>query len=64
MLNENYYEIPDVKREVSLEKITRSYRKLALVYHPDKNNGSNEQMQLLNKAYKTLKDPKKENNMM
>lgn len=28
MLNENYYEIPDVKREASLEKITRSYRKL------------------------------------
>lgn len=37
MRKNDYYEILDLERECSLEDIKKSYKKLALRFHPDKN---------------------------
>ncbi|KAM9994214.1 hypothetical protein ACTFIZ_005516 [Dictyostelium cf. discoideum] len=36
--NKNYYEILKVSIDADIEEIKKSYRKLALLYHPDKLN--------------------------
>ena len=58
----DYYEILGVERGADADAIKRSYRKLALQYHPDRNNGSaeaEEQFKELTEAYEVLKDPNK-----
>jgi len=39
MAKRDYYEILEVTREESGDGIKKSYRKLAVKYHPDKNPG-------------------------
>ncbi len=55
---ENCYRILGVEQDTSNENIARSFRALALKYHPDKNpekkEWANEQMSMLNTAYSTL----------
>lgn len=55
---EKCYSILQVKQGSSNEEITRSFRAMALKYHPDKNpqrkDWANEQMTTLNMAYSTL----------
>jgi len=52
------YNILSVNRESSDEEITRSFRAMAMKYHPDRNpdrkEWANEQMAILNTAYSTL----------
>jgi len=56
----DYYQILGVTKTTSLDEIKSQYRKLALVYHPDKNHSSgNERFKEISKAYETLSDPKK-----
>jgi molecular chaperone DnaJ len=57
----DYYTILGVDRNADLEKIKSSYRKLALLYHPDRNNNSDaeEKFKNISNAYQVLSDPVK-----
>lgn len=58
----DYYEILEVSRDSSGAEIKKSYRKLALKYHPDRNPDNKEaedQFKLVNEAYQVLSDDEK-----
>ena len=58
----DYYDILSVGREASDEEIKSAYRKLAMRWHPDRNNGSQEseeKFKQLTEAYDVLRDPQK-----
>lgn len=57
-----HYEILNVSSEASESEIKRAYRKLALKYHPDKNDGdaiAAEKFMEINEIYNTLSDKSK-----
>ncbi|CAK8722131.1 MAG: curved DNA-binding protein [Candidatus Electronema aureum] len=57
-----YYKILGVEKSATADEIKKSYRKLALKYHPDKNPGNKEaeaQFKEINEAYAVLSDEKK-----
>jgi molecular chaperone DnaJ len=57
-----YYEVLQVTRTVEFEEIKRSYRKLAVKHHPDKNPGDSEaeaRFREIAEAYDILGDPEK-----
>jgi molecular chaperone DnaJ len=58
----DYYEVLLVERMASTEEIKKSYRKLAVKFHPDKNPGdkaAEEKFKELGEAYEILSDPQK-----
>ncbi len=58
----DYYEVLGVSRNVSAEEIKKSYRKLALQYHPDRNPGDHtaeEKFKEAAEAYAVLSDEDK-----
>jgi curved DNA-binding protein CbpA len=54
----NYYNILKVNKQSSLEDIKKSYKKLAVKYHPDK-GGDPEIFKNISEAYQVLSDPEK-----
>src|SRR5438045_9535045 len=53
---------PGVSRKASDADIKTAYRKLAMTYHPDRNNGSKEaeeKFKSITEAYDVLRDPDK-----
>lgn len=58
----DYYEVLEVTRTSDKESIKKSYRKLALKYHPDRNpddKDAEERFKLINEAYEVLSDENK-----
>src|SRR5690606_5569483 len=58
----DYYEVLGVPRDVSEAELKSAYRKLALKYHPDRNQGSKEAEEKFKEAaeaYAVLSDPQK-----
>ncbi len=57
----DYYKVLEVSESADQETIKKSYRKLALKYHPDKNSesGAEERFKKIAEAYDILSDPEK-----
>ena len=61
-MSENYYNILGVSDNSTKEEIKKAYRSLQMKWHPDKNPGSQESInmtQKINEAYETLGDEQK-----
>jgi molecular chaperone DnaJ len=62
MAKRDYYEVLGVSKNASAEEIKKAYRKKALQYHPDKNQGDKEAEEKFKEAaeaYEVLRDPGK-----
>lgn len=62
MQQQDYYELLGVNRDASEAEIKKSYRKLAMKYHPDRNPGdksAEEKFKDIQKAYAILSDQQK-----
>ena len=62
MSKRDYYDVLGVKKGSSADEIKKSYRKLAMQYHPDRNPGNKEaetKFKEATEAYEVLKDDQK-----
>jgi molecular chaperone DnaJ len=62
MSKRDYYEVLGIERTVTIEEIKKSYRKLAVKFHPDKNPGdkaAEESFKEIGEAYEVLSDAQK-----
>ncbi len=58
----NFYDLLEINSNATSEEIIKAYKKKAMLYHPDKNNGAevaNTMFKLLGLAKETLFDPQK-----
>ena len=58
----DYYKVLGVDRKATPEEIKKTFRKLAMKYHPDQNKDNKqaeEKFKEINEAYEVLSDPKK-----
>jgi molecular chaperone DnaJ len=58
----DYYEILGIDKGATEEDVKKAFRKLAIKYHPDKNQGdkeAEEKFKEINEAYQVLSDPQK-----
>ena len=56
----DYYETLGISRQASPEEIKKAYRRLAMRYHPDRNDTPDAEAQFkeVTQAYEVLRDPK------
>ncbi|MGL5380834.1 molecular chaperone DnaJ [Clostridium sp.] len=62
MANKDYYASLGIEKGASDDEIKKAFRKLAIKYHPDKNQGNKEaedKFKEINEAYQVLSDPEK-----
>jgi len=62
MAKKDFYEVLGLEKGASEDEIKKAFRKLAIKYHPDKNQGdkeAEEKFKELNEAYQVLSDPQK-----
>lgn len=63
MVKKDYYETLGVSRDADQNAIKKTYRRLAMQYHPDRNPGkekwANEKFKEINEAFGVLGDPEK-----
>lgn len=62
MIFKDYYKILGVTHNANADEIKKAYRRLALLYHPDKNQGdkaAEEKFKEIAEAYEVLSDPAK-----
>ena len=65
MAKRDYYEVLGVTKSASAEEIKKTYRKLALKYHPDKNKGDKEaeaKFKEASEAYHVLSNKERKTN--
>lgn len=63
-MSETFYTVLEVPENANLDEIKKSYRRLSMLYHPDKNKNNPEataKFQKISEAYETLGDPEKKN---
>ena len=61
-MSRDYYEVLGVSHDASADELKRTYRKLALKYHPDRNSGdkqAEEKFKEISEAYDVLSDEDK-----
>lgn len=61
-MSDNLYEILEVSETASIDEIKKSYRRLSMMYHPDKNKNNPDataKFQKISEAYETLGDIEK-----
>lgn len=59
MAEEDLYKILNISENAPFEEIKKSYRKLSLTHHPDKNGGEDVIFKKISNAYSILSDPEK-----
>lgn len=62
MAKRDYYEVLGVQKNASADDLKKAYRKLAMKYHPDRNQGdksAEQKFKELNESYEVLKDEQK-----
>ena len=57
-LDRNYYDILEIDRTADELAIKKSYKRAALIHHPDK-GGSDDMFQQVHEAFQILQDPVK-----